>query len=108
METGKQLGNEIRWIYKKYRISGNMAKCVKQKEKAGKNGHLIKPGNENKNNEEFDWEDNSATQEIQSGSNREAAETKKMKTKTVAIMPLQHYKKQRYTCLKRFWDNAKH
>ena len=47
MQTGKPPENKIQRKYKKYGISGNMAKYVKQEENAGKNGNLMKPGKEN-------------------------------------------------------------
>ena len=47
MKTGKPTENRVRGNYKKYGISGNMAKYVKKEEIAGKNGYLIEPGDEN-------------------------------------------------------------
>ena len=47
METGKQLGNKIRQKYRKFGISGNMAKYVKQEENGGKIKNLMEPGDEN-------------------------------------------------------------
>ena len=48
METGKQPENEIIQKYRKYGISGNMTKDVKQAENVGKNGNVAEPGHENK------------------------------------------------------------
>ena len=50
VESGKQPENEIRQKHAKYRkfgISGSMAKYVKQEENARKIGNLMEPGNRN-------------------------------------------------------------
>ena len=47
MEICKPPENKIRRKYRKYGISGNMAKYVKTEENTGKNGYLIEPGDKN-------------------------------------------------------------
>ena len=46
METGKQPENEIRRKYRKFGISGNIERYVKQEENA--RNSLMEPGNQNK------------------------------------------------------------
>ena len=70
METGKQPGNKIRQKYRKFGISGNMAKYVKQEGNAGKNGNLMEPSNRNEiymieNKVEDDREEDGVTREAQ-------------------------------------------
>ena len=70
MESGKQSGNEIRQKYRKYGISGNMAKYVKQEENDGKTRILNQRGNENEtelveNKVEYDGEEKGATRKAQ-------------------------------------------
>ena len=48
MESGKQPGNEIRQKNRKYKISGNSAKYVKQEESTDKKRNLMEPGNQKK------------------------------------------------------------
>ena len=111
IESGKQPENKIRQKYIKYGLR-KMEKYV----------NLIKPGNENenkmvKNNEEVNREDDVATQETPNWSNGEVAEAEaeaqvkakakeKREKQTVAIMPLQDYNKQRYTCSTSLWNNV--
>ena len=48
MVTRKQPGKKIRQKYRKFGISRNMAKYMKQEENSGKIGNLMEPDNRNK------------------------------------------------------------